>query len=523
MKKNTWLWLWLLLIHVVFFISKTVKTHGAAAVDTISVNNSLSGDQTIISKGQVFELGFFKPGKSSNYYIGMWYKNVSEATYVWVANRDQPVLDRFKSVLTISDGNLVLFNESNSSIWSTNLVNSEKSSLVGVSALLQDDGNLVLTHGSDNSSNPLWQSFEHPAHTWLPGSKIVLDKRTNISQKLISWKNKDDPAPGLFSLELDPNRSKSYIIMWNQTKKYWSSGPWNGQIFSGVPEMRVNYIYNFSFYDDVNQSYFYYTTYPNSPISRFIMDMSGQIKQLNWLTATKQWFLFWSQPRQQCDVYALCGSFGVCNENSLPYCSCMTGFEPNSQKDWDLEDFSGGCKRKTILQCGNSSIANAKVKSDKFLEQENVELPENSQTVVGGSGKECQSACLNDCSCTGYSFDNGSCSIWSADHVLNLQQYSDSNSNGKTINIRLAASELPSPKSNKTKIIGIIVGAVVGVLFLFLVAILITLKKRKTSKVEGAYCLFHRVVNESEFKDSEQHFKCLVTDSEQHFKCLTTD
>ncbi|KAM7275273.1 hypothetical protein ACFE04_017139 [Oxalis oulophora] len=456
-NKNPWFWSFVLALFFLFF---SIKTHGADT-DTISANYSLSGDQTIISQGKVMVLGFFKPGNSTNYYIGMWYKNVSETTYVWVANREHPVSDRFKSVLRISDGNLVLFNESNSSIWSTN-VNPRSSNQV--SALLQDDGNLVLSEGS-NSSNPLWQSFEHPAHTWLPGSKMVLDKRTNISQKLISWKSNDDPAPGLFSLELDPNRTKSYIIMWNQTKTYWSSGPWNGVIFSDVPEMTANYIYNFSFYDDDNESYFYYTMYPNKPISRFMIDFSGQITQINWYDPPKEWLTFWSQPRGQCDVYALCGSFGVCNEKSLLFCSCMTGFEPTSQKDWDLEDFSGGCKRKTDLQCGASSIA----KDDRFLQQENMKLPENSQTVAVGNAKECKTACLNDCSCTAYSFDSGSCSTWSGDNLLNLQQYSDSS--GKTINIRLAASELPSPKSNKSKIIGIIIGSMVGVLVLCLVAV----------------------------------------------------
>ncbi|CAL2249479.1 unnamed protein product [Prunus armeniaca] len=99
-----------------------VKTHVSLAADTISENQSPSGDQTIVSAGGVFELGFFKPGNVSNYYyIGMWYKKVSVKTIVWVANREQPVSDRFSSELRISDGNLVLFSESKAPIWSTNL------------------------------------------------------------------------------------------------------------------------------------------------------------------------------------------------------------------------------------------------------------------------------------------------------------------------------------------------------------------------------------------------------------------
>ena len=42
---------------------------------------SISGDQTIVSAGGMFELGFFKPDQISNYYIGIWYSKqvVSES------------------------------------------------------------------------------------------------------------------------------------------------------------------------------------------------------------------------------------------------------------------------------------------------------------------------------------------------------------------------------------------------------------------------------------------------------------
>nr|KYP58768.1 putative LRR receptor-like serine/threonine-protein kinase At1g56130 family [Cajanus cajan] len=85
--------------------------------------------------------------------------------------------------------------------------------------------------------------------------------------------------------------------------------------------MRANYIYNFTFESNENESYFTYSMYNSSIISRFVMDVSGQIKQLSWLENAQQWNLFWSQPRQQCEVYAFCGAFGSCTENSMPYCN----------------------------------------------------------------------------------------------------------------------------------------------------------------------------------------------------------
>ncbi|GMN64654.1 hypothetical protein TIFTF001_033738 [Ficus carica] len=177
---------------------------------------------------QVFVMGFFQPGNSSNYYIGMWYKQVSPQTVVWVANRKKRVSDIFSSELRISDGNLVLFNESKIPIWSTDL-NSTGSS-ASVRAVLHDSGNVVLNDES-NSSEPSWQNFDHPAHTWLPDVKISYNKITKKQQRLTLWKNSENPAPGLFSLELDIS-DNSYILLWNMSRRYWTSGSWNGRTFS---------------------------------------------------------------------------------------------------------------------------------------------------------------------------------------------------------------------------------------------------------------------------------------------------
>ncbi|CAK9146176.1 unnamed protein product [Ilex paraguariensis] len=458
------------LISVLFlcFSLNTYLTYGA---DTISANRPLSGSQTVVSSGGNVELGFFNPGNSSNFYIGMWYKKVSLQTIVWVANQDRPISDKFSSELTILQGNLVLLNESGTPIWSTNLNSTTSNSSV---AVLLDDGNLVLRE-TPNSSEPIWQSFDYPTNTWLPGMKIAYNKRTKTKQLLTSWKNQENPAPGLFSLELDPFGSQ-YIIKWNKTEQYWTSGRWNGQIFSLVPEMRLNYIYNFSYVDNENESYFTYSLYNPQTISRFIMDVSGQVKQLTWLDPSKSWNLFWSQPRQQCEVYAFCGAFGTCNQNSMPFCSCVKGFKPRSDHDWNLSDYSGGCVRETGLQCGNTSAGNGK--RDRFWVQNQMGLPQYPQSVAVGSAAECESTCLNNCSCNAYAYDSSGCSIWDLD-LLNLQQLSQGDS-GKTIYIKLNASEFPSSKNKMRIIIGAVVGSVVVVLVaLSLVWVVIQRQRRR--------------------------------------------
>ncbi|XP_059451814.1 G-type lectin S-receptor-like serine/threonine-protein kinase At2g19130 [Corylus avellana] len=477
-KKNSWLMLSLL------FLGLSVNNHLSLGADTISANEYITAHQTIVSANGNFVLGFFKPGNASKYYIGIWNsmsKFPTQQTIVWVANRDNAVFDRSSSVLRISDGNLVLlFNDIQIPVWSTNL-NSTTSS--HVEAVLLDEGNLVLRDGS-TSSKYLWQSFDHPTHTWLPGSKLGFNKITNENQRLISWKNEEDPAPGLFSLELQPNTS-SYIILWNRSIQYWTSGAWDGKIFSLVPEMRANYIYNFSYVNNTNESYFTYSLYNPSIISRFVMDVSGQIKQLAWLNTTNQWNLFWSQPKTQCEVSPFCGAFGSCNGKSLPSCSCLRGFVQKSQSDWSLSDFSGGCMRRTALQCENTSLTNRQ--PDRFFPMPSMALSVQPQSVGVGNAAECESICLNNCSCTAYAYEINHCSIWVGD-LLNLQQLTGDDPNGRTLYLKLAASEFPSKKNYKWIIVGAVVGSVAGVAVLrvaVLLGLLVAVILRRRNRAVG--------------------------------------
>ncbi|XP_048434066.1 receptor-like serine/threonine-protein kinase SD1-8 isoform X2 [Pyrus x bretschneideri] len=407
----------------------------------------------------MFELGFFKPGQLSNYYIGIWYSKqvVSEMTVVWVANREIPVFDRFSSVLSILDGNLVLLNESKTPVWSTNLNSTTNSG--SVQAFLLDSGNLVLKAGSsNNTSEPLWQSFDHPTHTWLPGGRFGFNRITNHPQILTSWKNLVDPAPGLYSLEPDPEDRSSYILLWNRSRKYWSSGPWNesSHIFNQIPEMRTVSIYNYTYVTNENESYFTYSP-PNNPkiVSQFLLSASGKIQQRTWLENSKQWNLFWSQPRQ-CDVYASCGAFSSCKPTSLNYCKCLKGFVPNLQSDWDSQIYSGGCSRRTSVKCGNAT-------QDGFLKVNMELMPENRQYEGALSIESCRSACLNECQCTAYAYSSSDgCSMWHGD-VLNLQVL-EANDGGEILYIRAAASDIKKKRVIKPSLLIAIVVTIIGLI-----------------------------------------------------------
>ncbi|XP_070661528.1 G-type lectin S-receptor-like serine/threonine-protein kinase At2g19130 [Malus domestica] len=341
-------------------------------------------------------------------------------------------------------------------VWSTDLNSTTSSG--SVQAVLLDSGNLVFRAGSsNNTSEPLWQSFDHPTHTWLPGGRLGFNKITDHAQILTSWKNLEDPAPGLYSLKLSLDESNSYILLWNRSKQYRTSGSWDesSHIFNLVPEMRLNYIFNYSYVTNENESYFTYSLYDPRIASRCSISALGQIQQLTWLEISKQRNLFWVQPRQGCDVYAFCGAFSSCNPT--PSCKCLKGFKPNRQSDWDLQIYSGGWSRTTSVQCANAT-------RDGFLGIHSHSLPENMKYEDAVSIESCRSICLNDCRCTAYAYaSSNGCSVWHRD-VLDLKERDNNGGDGRTLYIRAAASDIKKKPVIKSSLLIAIVSPITGLL-----------------------------------------------------------
>uniref|UniRef100_A0A8R7U7Y3 non-specific serine/threonine protein kinase n=3 Tax=Triticum TaxID=4564 RepID=A0A8R7U7Y3_TRIUA len=157
----------------------------AAGSISLSVGESITGNRTLVSEGGKFELGFFSPAGDSNYYVGIWYKKIPVQTVIWVMNRDRPVSDPSSSELTLApDGKLVLLlneNQQKRPVWSS--ASHARTSNGPVVAALLDSGNLVLRgRQPGNSSEVMWQSFEHPTDTLVPGGWVGLNKSSGAYQ-----------------------------------------------------------------------------------------------------------------------------------------------------------------------------------------------------------------------------------------------------------------------------------------------------------------------------------------------------
>ncbi|KAB2637489.1 hypothetical protein D8674_028023 [Pyrus ussuriensis x Pyrus communis] len=365
------------------FLFFLLLTPLCTSIDTIALNQLLKDGDTLVSKDRKFELGFFRPdNSSSSTYVGIWYADQPQKTVVWVANRDNPVNDS-SGVLAINRyGNLVLSAAGNISIWSTNVSVDVQTRSTFVAQLL-DSGNLVLFQ-ENKSESFIWESIDYPTDTLLPGMKIGFNWKTGLEWKLTSWNSKNDPGTGGYSMRMVYNSTATPLfVLFKGLSKYWRSdpGPWP------------------NFVSNDEEMYSYFTPSENGSVARAVLSDYGLYQHLKWSDADDQWEETFAVPKYRCDKYGQCGANSICSPDNVNLfeCECLPGYEPKSVNDWNQRNGSDGCVSMRIggLKCGNG---------DGFVTVQRVKDPDasNAQLVKSMSAKECEQACLNNCSCTAY-------------------------------------------------------------------------------------------------------------------------
>ena len=484
-----------------------------AAIDTLTLGQSLLWNQTLVSNGGNFELGLFSPGKSNKHYLGIWYKKISKKTVVWVANRERPILEPSSCHLELSvHGDLRLFSTapSNTLLWSSNASASSSPSPPRTTvATLQDDGNLVVksnatrsrsrSPSSTTTTHVAWQSFDHPTDTWLPGARLGYDRGRGVHSFLTSWTDSENPAPGAFSMVIDARGLAKFDLLAGGEHRYWTTGLWDGEIFVNVPEMRSGYFTGVPYAPNASVNFFSYRDRLPGAVGNFMLDVNGQMRRRQWSETAGKWILFSSLPHDACDVYGSCGPFGVCSNATNPECRCPAGCEPRSSEEWRLENAAGGCVRRHPLECHG----------DGFLALPyTVRLPNGSVEAPAGAGndKACAHTCLVDCSCTAYVHDGAKCLVWNGE-LVNMKAYA-ANENGQgdpglagaVLHLRVAHSEVPASSTEHSwKKSMVILGSVVAAVVLLLaslvtvvaVAAVLRMRRRrgKVTAVQGSLLL----------------------------------
>ncbi|CAM8905987.1 unnamed protein product [Rhodiola kirilowii] len=389
--------------NLIFLLSLILWLFSLEALDgdTLVIGQSLSLNKTLVSSGGIFELGFFTPGSSLKEYVGVWYK-VSRKTVIWVANRELPVVNTPGKLTLRENGVLEISDSENLTIWSSN----SDEIVVNPVAQLLDSGNFVVREGNLNALDAfVWQGFDYPCDTRVAGMKIGYDVRNKRNLYQSSWKSLDDPAQGEYIFQIDITGIPQYFFK-NGVQETYRTGPWNGQTFSGIPRMKPDSFYRFSYTTDDEWVYFLQESVNSSVLWRTVVDVNGNC--YIWSNMNQNWNLTFYFLKDNCETYNRCGPYASCNTNKSPICECLTGYIPKSQKEWNSANWTQGCVR--TANCSNG---------DKFPKHSNVKVPDtrNAYGNMSLSLEECRIACLENCSCTAYgnwyvTYEGSGCLLW---------------------------------------------------------------------------------------------------------------
>ncbi|KMZ70049.1 S-locus receptor kinase (SRK) [Zostera marina] len=510
------------------FISTFLLSSSHGLRDSIGENEILRDSETLVSESGIFVLGFFNGNNiniegrtTKTMYLGLWY-NFSTDTIVWVANRENPITKSFAALQLNEKGclnilqskNLNMINGTNDVdvVWSSNsriLMANTKFTNQTV-AKLSNSGNLRVTNGG-----LIWQSFDYPTDTYLPGMKLGFDKITKKEWFLTSWKQPGDPSRGDLTFKIDTGGSMQYFFF-VKNQKIFRIGPWNGVWFNGLSGM-ITYEGNFRYVDNETTAFFTYdnvidgtyirsTIFPNITVSVMVWMMkvpkwvilgNWRYKKPNWVLAGRV-----ESAEDTCRMYSKCGPNGICKSQVQNPCDCFHGFEPKSKSSWVTGDFTLGCQRKKNIICGDRDI---------FLKINNLKIPDTTNSTIDKnmSLDECKHACKNNCSCVAYTslylagYNPRGCIMWFGDLMDTnlLNQDTQDLYIRSTNSTNLTNPLLPIHDSSESKNKPVIIAVVSIGSFSFLLTIFIFLwikTKKKNTRLQKGTLTSHNLLLDNE-------------------------
>lgn len=414
----------LVMFFLVALLSASPPISSSLKTDTINGTLILKDPETIHSAADTFTLGFFTPNATNNRYLGIWY-SISPATVAWVANRDAPLTDRRGSLSLSSSGDLVLTDGDRRVIWSTNA--SPPSATT--TAQLLDSGNLILKAAT--MAAVLWESFWHPADTFIPTMRVTHNPRTGERVSINSWRAANDPGTGNFTAGISAVGIPQSYIWRSDGVPVWRSGPWNGRILTGVTNMYSSFVDGFSLGSDEDGTYYFTMNSRRNSVNLYHIGPDGVQSEAIWDEKKRDWDVRWTAPANDCDRYNRCGPFASCYGKGKPICSCLRGYQPRRRDEWERGEWKGGCVRREKVKCE---------RRDGFERMKFVKVPDFMQWRSGGAERDCSSTCLKNCTCLAYAYDPGiGCMFWGGD-LIDVQRF-DGDA-GIDFYVRVAYSEI---------------------------------------------------------------------------------
>lgn len=280
-----------------------------------------------------FSFGFYAidGGKTTvSYKFGMWYTHVPVQTIVWGLVENNASFAAGTKLALTSTGNLELRNSDASQglNWSSNTAS------LGVSgAAFNDSGNFILLN---STGSHLWQSWNHPSDTLLPGQ--VLSQGKNLT----AAESPHLSSAGVSRYTLAFMTDGNLVLRFNRTTDYWSTDS------SGGSSVSFDEFGTFQLLNSSGSAASYRSRdYGVGPLRRLVLTSNGNLETLSWDDVAKEWMSKWQALPNACEIYGWCGKHGLCAYSETgPVCSCLPGYQAinsNSPRE--------GCRLMIALNC----------------------------------------------------------------------------------------------------------------------------------------------------------------------------
>ncbi|XP_042017871.1 G-type lectin S-receptor-like serine/threonine-protein kinase LECRK3 [Salvia splendens] len=376
----------ILTILFLLLISTAAEAQRRPSNITIGSSLTLTSISSWPSPSGVFAFGFF-PQHLNSYAVGIF---LPDKTAVWTANSDtNPTVPKdVTSLLLSSDGRLILRQRQGQEID----VISPSATIASASML--DNGNFVLY---DSNSRIIWQSFDNPTSTLLPGQRI------SNGQEIFSSASEIDYGRGNFRLKM---QNDGYLVQYPVNTPDTATYTY----YVEKPDGAVNISLNF---DSDGRLYQLNGSLPLRNISNGRLPTEGNINfmrldvggifriysfSLSNMTTTRRW----SSVVDECAPKGFCGFNAYCTlRDSAPVCQCLPGFvsiQSGNNTAPCSRDFSvQGCsKNDNRLKSVMSRVVNTEWDETWY---ENTVMTE----------EQCSKSCLDDCNCEAAMYVDSQC------------------------------------------------------------------------------------------------------------------
>ncbi|XP_028780957.1 putative receptor protein kinase ZmPK1 [Neltuma alba] len=369
------------ILYILLLLSLSFRCSSSSSLNSGFSLSVEKPEDVILSQNGVFSAGFYLVGENA-YVFSVWF--TQNRTVIWTANRDQPVNGKRSSLSLLKTGNLVLSDAGQFNVWSTGTVSSLPTHLV-----LNNNGNLVLYENPIRGSKILWQSFDFPTDTLLPGQQL-----TRFT-KLVSGRSETNQSSGFYRFLFDDNNILSLLYDGpDVSSKYWPS-PWLLSWEAGrstYNSSRIAVLDSIGGFSSTDKYNFTTSDYGALIQRRLKLDPDGNIRVYS--LQNNLWKVTWQAISDSCIVHGICGANSTCiyDPKEGRKCLCLPGYRVKNHSDW-----SYGCEPKFQLSCDKNEST--------FFKLFDVELYGYDVVYVKNiTFNDCKDDCLNDCDCKAFQY-----------------------------------------------------------------------------------------------------------------------